>query len=297
MLRLKGLIQHLRLAEIKVPAREIFAFTIPLMTLDLMSVLMQSLDTLLLGHFHDMRQVAIFRVALPAAAMNLIIMRSFALLYTPAAARLFAKEDYGGINDLYRRTAVWMAVLSFPIFAMTFSMAQPLTRLLYGVRYEESGVVLSLLSLGYYFNAALGFNGLTVQVLGKLRYNVIINLVAAVTSVIVNLLLVPRYGAIGAAIGTSGTMIFHNILKQAGLKLASGISLFDKKCFSFYPTVAIGTAGLLVIRFFCSDNIYVLLFLTGLVCLSVFAVNKKNLKIAETFPELVKVPLLRSIFA
>ena len=32
-------------------------------------------------------------------------MRSFALLYTPAAARLFAKEDYDGIDDLYRRTA------------------------------------------------------------------------------------------------------------------------------------------------------------------------------------------------
>ncbi|MFN8476214.1 MAG: hypothetical protein U0074_00090 [Kouleothrix sp.] len=69
-----------------------------------------------------------------------------------------------------RQTAVWTSVLSFPIFALTFSMANPLTVILYGQKYASSAVLLALLSFGYYFNAALGFNGLTLKVYGRLRH-------------------------------------------------------------------------------------------------------------------------------
>jgi O-antigen/teichoic acid export membrane protein len=279
-----------------VPAREIFAFTIPLLTSDLVTVLMHSSDALLLGYFCDLKQVAFFRVVLPAAALNHLIMNSFALLYTPAAARLFAKANYGGINDLYWRTAIWMAVLSFPVFAVTFSLAQPLTVFLYGARYAQSGVILALLSLGYYFNVALGFNGLTLKVLGKLRYVVTINLLAAATNVTVNLLLIPRYGALGAAIGTAGTMIVHNILKQAGLRLASGISLFDKNYSSFYLTIALSAIGLILVRLLSPGRIYALLALAGLASFLVLTLSTKKLRVAETFPELLKLRLMRIIF-
>ena len=293
MLSRERLFENFRLSQIKVPAREIFAFTLPLTTSDLVTVLMLSSDVMMLGYFYNMKEVAYFRVVLPAAALNAVVMWTFALLYTPAAARLFAREDYAGINDLYWRTAVWMAVLSFPIFAVTFSLSRPLTVLLYGARYEQSGVILALLSVGYYFDVALGFNKLTLQIVGKMRYIVTINLLACFTNVAVNLLLIPRFGALGAALGTAGTRIIYNILTQAGLRLASGISLFDKKYSSFYLTIALSAAGLIVIRLFSPDNMYVVLTLVCLVSLLVVALSKKNLKVRETFPELVKLPLMR----
>jgi O-antigen/teichoic acid export membrane protein len=176
-------------------------------------------------------------------------------------------------------------------------MAQPFTVFLYGARYEQSGVIMALLSLGYYFSAALGFNGLTLKVLGKLRYIVTINLLAAATSVILNLLLIPRYGALGAAIGMSATMIAHNIFKQAGLRLVAGISLFDQKYFSFYLIIAASALIMFGLQYLTASNIYVALALAGLVSLFVLAVSKKNLGIAETFPELLKLPLVGRILA
>ena len=76
-----------------------------------------------------------------------------------------------------------MAVASFPLFALTFTMAQALTLLLYGQRYADSAVYMALLSFGYYFNTALGFNGLTLRIFGVIRYAVVINIVAAITNV------------------------------------------------------------------------------------------------------------------
>ncbi len=295
--RQQGLWRRWQLKSLVLPIKEIFAFTIPLMTSDLLTVLMNSVSVFLLGYFHDTSEVAFFRVVLPAADMNKTVMMSFALLYTPLAARLFAKADYAGINELYWRTAIWMAVLSFPIFAVTFAMAQPLTVFLYGARYEQSGAIMALLSLGYYFSAALGFNGLTLKVLGKLRYIVVINLLAAVTCLVLNLLLIPRYGAFGAAVAMSATMIAHNIFKQAGLRLVAGISLFDRKYFSFYLIIAASAFALLGLQYLTAISIHVALALAGLVSLFVLAVSKKNLCVAETFPELLKLPLLRKILA
>ena len=297
LLRKQGLFQHFSFDTIQFPVKEIFAFTIPLLSSDLVTVLMHSSDTLLLGYFHDTTQVALFRVVLPAAHMNNIVMAAFGMLFTPLAARLFAKNDYVGINDLYWRSATWMGVLSFPIFALTFSLARPLTVFLYGARYEQSWVILSLLSFGYYFSVALGNNGLTLKVLGKLRYVVIINVLAAVINVLVNLLLIPRYGALGAGIGTAGTLVVHNILKQAGLKLASGISLFEWRYLLFYVIIAASALLLFLSQFFIGDNIYLAGALAAFVTLAVFWMTRKKLRVKETFPELLKISWVRRFFA
>jgi len=287
-----GLMEKFRNGQLVVPAKEIFAFTIPLMTSDLVSIVIHSADALLLGYFHGATEVAYYRVVLPAAKLNTIVMTSFSMLFTPTASRLYAQQDFAGINELYWRTAVWLAVLSFPIFVLTFSIADPLTLFLYGERYSRSGIILALLSLGYYFSAALGFNGLTLKVIGKLKYVVNINIAAAVVNVLINLLLIPRYGALGAAIGTAGTMIVHNILKQIGLRFASGLNFFDKKFFSFYILLAGSSLALFAVQSLLGNNIIVAVTLALLVSLLVLGLSRKKLNVAENFPELLKLPLI-----
>jgi len=297
LLRQQGLFEHFSLGTTTFPVKEIFAFTLPLLSSDLVTVLMHSSDTMLLGYFHDTTQVAMFRVVLPAAHMNNIVMAAFGILFTPLAARLFAKNDYAGINELYWRSAMWMGVLSFPIFALTFSLAKPLTIFLYGARYEQSWIILSLMSFGYYFHVVLGNNGLTLKVLGKLRYIVVINTLAAIVNVIVNLLLIPRYGALGAAIGTTSTMVAHGIFKQTGLRLVAGISPFEWRFFSFYILIAASGLVLFLSQFFIGDNIYVAIALAAFVTLCVFWASRKKLQLAETFPELMKIGIVKKFFA
>src|SRR5436305_11135399 len=150
-----------------------------------------------------------------------------------------------------------MSVIAFPIFALTFSLAQPLTVLLYTKSYADSATILALLSFGYYFSTALGFNGLTLKVFGRLRYIVVVNILAAVVNVGINLLLIPRYGALGAAIGTCGTLVAHNIFKQAGLLLGTGINLFEWRYLKVYLTIGLSVVGLLLIQTITSSHIVI----------------------------------------
>ena len=279
-----------------VPAREVFGFALPLLSSDLVFVVLAASDVILLEYFYNTAEVAAFRVVQQPAALNQIVFTSFALLFTPLASRFFARGDRDGINRLYWRTATWMAVFSFPIFALTFSLAEPLTVALYEERYRDSATYLALLSFGYYFNVALGFNGLTLKVVGRLRYIVGLNLAAALTNVVINLLLIPPLGALGAAIGTTTTLILHNVLKQTGLRLSTGISVFERSTVRVYIVIVAAVALLAVIAGLADLPLPVHVVLVAITTLVVLLLNRDVLRVGDTFPFLLRSSLGRRIF-
>ncbi|HEY7560682.1 MAG TPA: flippase [Gaiellaceae bacterium] len=294
-LKSEGLLERFHPRRLDIPTRAVFGFTIPLLTSDLVYMTMNTSDVVLLGHFGGAEDVGAFRVIWPAAHLNQMVMASFALLFTPAAARLFARNDREGINGLYWQTAIWIAVFSFPIFALTFSLAGPLTVTLFGARYEDSATYLALLSLGYYFNAALGFNGLTLKVFGRLRYIVSINVIAALVNLGINLVLIPLYGPLGAAIGTFSTLVLHNFLKQGGLLLGTGIRLFRARDLAVYASIVVLAGLLLAVQLLLSPPPLVGFALATLASLAVFALGRKSLRAGDTFPELMRFRFARFI--
>lgn len=297
LLRQEGLLQKLRPTNVELPVRDVLSYTVPLMTTDVRAALMTNAAPLLLGYFGGMSEVALFRVVLPLATANQLVMQSFALLYKPTASRFYARGDLEGIRHHYWRTALWVAVLAFPIFAVTFAAGDPLTVFLYGERYREAGTILSLLAFGYFFNASLGFNGRTLQIIGRVREVVVINVVAVVSCVGLNLLLVPEMGAVGAGIATGGSLVLHNLVKHAVLRVETGLPLFDPEYRWSYASLGGGVvvlAGLLVLQ---PGGVYAMVALALLVSLLVFLAVKSDLRIGETFPELTEVRGLRVIFS
>lgn len=290
-----GVLQHLNVRRLDLPAREVFSFTVPLLISDLVFVLRSSVVILLLGHFHTTADVAAFRAVLPVARLNLLVYQSFTFLFTPLATRLFVQEDRKGINSLYWQTAIWIAVISFPIFAVSFCLARPLTVLLFGARYQDSAILLALLALGFYFNAALGFNGLALRVYGKVRYIFVVDSIVAALSLAASLLLIPRYGALGAALATSGTMILQNLLYQAGLP-GIHIRLFERRYLNVYLLITLGALGLLLFQVGMAPAVFVSFALAAVVCFVVIALNRKPLNVGQTFPELMRFSLARRFF-
>jgi O-antigen/teichoic acid export membrane protein len=280
------------------PIREIFSFSVPMMTSNIVGMIGGSIPVLLLGYFHPMSTVAYYRVVLPAAVLSSMIPGNFIPLYIPSASRLFAKGDISGINHLFWETSLWMSVLAFPIFLATACFAQPLTVFLYGVRYSPSSPILAILSLGYFFNVVFAFNGVTLKVLGKIRLMVVLNIVTPIIIVVFNLLLIPRYGALGAAVATAGGLIVQNFLRQLGLwRWGGGISFFEKRYSSFFLVLGSSAFGLYLIQLFTPNNIYIALTLALSVSVLVLLRVKRYLKIADTFPEIVRLPFVGRLLA
>lgn len=293
LLRGQGLLGAARPRRLEYPAREIFGFALPLLASTLVWLLMESSDALLLGYFRGAEAVAGFRAVLPVARLNQGVILTFALLYTPLAARLYTRGEHAELSDLYAQTALWMTVLSFPIFVATFSCAHALTVGLFGADYDDSTLPLLLLSLGYFFHTALGFNGLTVKVFKRLRYAMAIDLAAAALNVAINLLLVPRWGASGAAVGTFGTMVVHNLLKQFGLWKYTGVRLLRPGYARVYAGLLLLALALLAAQAALPESLWSAMLCSGVAGALALWLSRAALRIDTIFPELRHWPLIR----
>ncbi|MDP8905456.1 MAG: oligosaccharide flippase family protein [Chloroflexota bacterium] len=289
ILRRRRLLDRLPLRGMRFHVRELVGYGLPVLSTDLLIGLMLAFDAVLLTYSYGTEELAALQAVEPAARTNMLVMASFSLLFVPVATRFFARFQHDAVNDLYWQTTAWMAVLGFPIFALTFGLAEPLTEFLYGERYRDSWTFLALLALGRYVDAAFGANGLTLRVYGKVKELVSINVVAAILHVVVAMLLIPPVGALGAAVAVAVTFIVYNVIKQLAIGRYTPVKPVNRRYAGVYVVIA-GAALLFVAQWLMAPPLVVAVATTALLALIVFAVGRRVLHINEMFPELLRVP-------
>ena len=293
LLRRQDLLKYCHVRSLQWPVKEMFGFSLPLLSSDLVFMLRSYLPIILLEYFHSTTDVAAFRAVWPVARLNMIVYQSFTFLYMPYAARMFARDERQELNDLYWRSAIWIAIFSFPIFVVSCSLAQPFTVLLFSNRYAESGLILASLSLGNYVNAAFGFNSYTLRVYGKIRTIVILDVVSLLVGTVATFLLIMRYGALGAAIGTSLTMIVQNLLYQITLQFGTDVKIFEPLYLRTYMSIVLAGGAVFLVQWLLAPPIYLSFGIAILASLLVLLLNRKVLHVEEIFPELLRVPFVK----
>jgi O-antigen/teichoic acid export membrane protein len=296
-LREQGLLAQFSRRDMVLPAGELLGYGAPIFATDALWLLRGSVAVFLLEYFHSTAGVAEFRAVLPVAGLNKVVFESFQLLFMPAAARLVARGDRAGMNDLYWQTSAWIAVLSFPAFVASFALAQPLTVLLFGEQYAASALVLAILSLGNFVNAALGFNALTLRALGKVRWIVAIDVASFVALVAANVALVPRYGAVGGAVATCGGIVLNNLLNQAALMRIQGMEWFPRRYLALCAVMLAAAAGVTALQWAWSPPLLVGAAAAALASAAVLWLNRVLIDVEAVFPELLRFPLLKRLVA
>jgi O-antigen/teichoic acid export membrane protein len=239
--------------------------------------------------------VAELRAVLPLGVQMIFVATSFRLIFTPAASRLYARQERGALNDLYWRTAVWIALLTFPVFIVGLALAEPVAVLLFGERYAGTGSILSVLVVGYYASAALGFNSLTLRVFGRVRYMMTTDLLTAVLSLVATVLLIQTLGALGAAIGTTLSLLLQNTAYQWGLRTRTTVRAFDRRYARAYLSIVAGAILAVVLVAVLRPPFLLGLVLAGVVALVVLGANRSALQVLEAYPELARFRVLRRL--
>jgi O-antigen/teichoic acid export membrane protein len=294
LLRDRGILDRIRRRDVIFPTGALFRFSLPLLSSDIVFLLRTSAVVILLQYLATSTEVAAYGAVLPLAKQNLLVYQSFSFLFVPAAARFFARHEGDRLHDLYWRTSAWIAVATFPAFALTLSLAEPLTTLLFGPRYADAGAVLAVLAVGHYVNAALGFNALTLRVQGAVKLIVAVDVASAIVNIAASVVLIERFGALGAAVATSATLVIQNVLYQAGL-VRGPIGWPEPRALGVYLQLGLIAAALLVIQKVLDPPFIVGLLLAGIASVVVIGLNRTTLRLDVYFPELRKIPGLSRV--
>jgi len=292
-LRQQGLLQQFDPRRVKLPFRAVFEFSFPLITGELSLLSLKMGGVVVLGIYHSTVEVADYRVVFSSARLNTAVAASFATLFLPVIARLFTRNNLDGLRHTYWNTAAFIAVASFPIFAMTGPLAPATTVFLFQERYASSAPVLSILAIGYYVNVVLGFNTYALQVCGRIRFLVGVNLFVAVLNIGLCFLLAPGEGAVGVATANCVALVGQNLINQWALRGAIGTRLIDRSCWGCYGLIVAGTALLWVFQITVHPGIVLSLLAGSVVSLIVLVGSQSALQLASTFPELLRLPVFR----
>lgn len=293
-LKRQGLLADFRPRRMVLRTRELFGFSLPLLTTDLLLAVETPIVVILLEHWHSTVQVAELRAVAPVAGMCLVIFQTFKILFKPQAARFFARDDQAGLRDLYWRSAAWLTVFTFPMFAVCLFLAKPLTVLLFGQDYADAAILLAILGLGKFFNAALGMNTFMLQVYAHVRLILLVNAASAVLGLGLCLWWIPSHGAVGGAAATAATIAIRNVFYEIALIATTHIGPVPRSIVKLYASVlaiVAGLAGLLAL----SAHVVLMVPAVALASGLLAWFNRRFLDVLGTFPELARFPLARRL--
>jgi O-antigen/teichoic acid export membrane protein len=289
ILRERNLIQYFRPGMLSIEYRRLFRFSMPVFTADMASALRLALIFVVLEYFHSLSDVADYRAVMPIARLNTVALMSFSLLFLPLASRLFAQQNTALLREMQSHVALWVTVLSYPIFAACIVLSEPLIVLLLGERYSSAAPILVILAVGYFFQAVLGLDRQTLRALGKVRVLLYIEGISTIAVLIAALILVPKFGAIGGAVATAATMIFYSCMNTIALWRFTGNNPLPWNYAKVYLLAAMCALGLWLVKPLMGvDSILISLLLAGFSSMIVVFSCWKLLHFAEVFPEAMR---------
>lgn len=113
------------------------------------------------------------------------------------------------------RVAQLYAIITFISLAQSIGMtvlAKPLVNLLYGAEYAPTAGILCVAVWYVTFSYYGSVRNVWILAEGKQKYLFGINIIGAVANVLSNLLLIPRWGGVGAAVASLITQFFTNVI-------------------------------------------------------------------------------------
>lgn len=272
------------------PVRALLREGFPMITSNLTYVVVISLPTIVLGAVATADAVANLRAVQPIATLAMAASGAFWVLYPPLAARQWSQGDMHSLRLSYWRTALWVALASYPTLVLSTGFAEPTVTTLLGERYAASAELLVITALGFWFQSATGFSAIMLATAGRLRWLFWSNIVTLVIGVGLSFWLIPPYGAWGAAVSMSVALIVSNIIRQLTLAgLPTRVA--DPGVAVPYLAMAVGLVASFGIQAALGLGFVAAFVVSALISLVVLVVAVPYLDVPHTFPELLKIPV------
>ena len=251
-------------------AKELIFFSSPLLGVQLLQQLIVWVTTLFLGYYHSADAVGLYSAPFRLVLLLSMPLEAVVYIYLPIATRsITAKEDFD-ISSLYTTVTKWLAVFTLPMSLIMVFDSKFLVTTLFAERYSDAALILVVLTIGYSIHALLGPNGMTLIAFGNRRAMLISTVLGGGASSLISLILIPRFGAFGAAVAVCIGVVLSKLYLSYSLYKISRINPFRMDIFKPMSLILMVAASLFfIINFF--NNTSIILHLSAYLFLAILA--------------------------
>ena len=194
-------------------AKELLFFSLPLLGVAMLGMIIAWADTLMLGYFKTSATVGLYNAAQPLAHFITYPLEALLLVYMPVTSGLYAKGEMSEMRRNFSVLTKWLCSLTLPLFLILFLFPDVVLNFLFGANYIFAATALRILSLGFIVSNFLGPSGATLIAIGESKFIMWATLTTAVLNVGLNILLIPPFGIVGAAVASVVAIISVNLIR------------------------------------------------------------------------------------
>jgi O-antigen/teichoic acid export membrane protein len=198
----------------------------------IINLALNSIDILLLGIWTDSQTVAIYGVATRIASLTAFFLGGVNAVVAPKFSILYANGQYDKLAYLSGQASAITIALTLPLLVPLFCFPQ-LFMSFFGVEYVNSSSVLLILVIGQLFNALAGSVGCLLLMTGREKLMQLNLASVALVSTIMNIIVIPRFGIIGAAAVSSLSLTLLNFISSVLVYKQFSMIVSPLLCFNF----------------------------------------------------------------
>jgi O-antigen/teichoic acid export membrane protein len=227
-------------------------FTGPRAVASVAHLALQRVDVLLLATLAGLKAAAVYAVAGRFVVLGQLANQAILLAVQPRLAELLGSGDRTGANAVYQTATGWLVLAAWPVYLGTAVFATVYLGL-FGPAYRTATTVVVVLALAMLVATGCGMVDTVLAMAGRTSWNLANVVLALAVNLGVDVALIPRLGALGAAIGFAAAALANNLVPLGQVATVLRLHPFGRAtavaaltatvCFGAVPLAVLAVAG------------------------------------------------------
>jgi O-antigen/teichoic acid export membrane protein len=223
-------------------ARDVVAFSTPLMMGGVAGTILQRSDVIMVGVFIGLGAVGWYEPTLRVLDVAPVAMAALGYYFFSVGASMVRRDQTARLRDAYATITKWGLVLTMPLLMTLLVAPVPFLRAIFGSDLHPQAVVVTVLAVGYIVNIAAGVNGGALAVLGATKTILVRSIALVVLNLAGNAILIPVLGVLGGAIATTAVLVALNAVNAVLVWRMARLTPFREDTVRCFAMIATATA-------------------------------------------------------
>ncbi|WP_458766441.1 oligosaccharide flippase family protein [Cupriavidus basilensis] len=195
----------------------------PFFLISIVNLVNGQTDMLMLGLFGSPEQVAVYKIAFTWAAFCTFFMTAIDAVIFSKVSGLFLLGKVDELQVLLQNGSRLSFFFAVAVFLFLVVFGEKLVALLYGVQFLPAYPLMLILGVGQLINAFVGSVHGVLNLTHNESYTLKGAIVSAVLNIVLNAVLINKFGVLGAALSSMFTLIFLNTVLLLVLYKRTGL--------------------------------------------------------------------------
>ncbi len=213
--------------------RKILNWSWPLALGSLFALIYTNTDSLMMGFWHLFNQIGYYNAAQKIIGASIIPASLITTSFFPALAKAHSNQEKQKMQKLFDSQNVVLLMIAIPIVVGGYLLANGLILRIYGKEYQPAILAFRILILMGGFSYLMASLSRALFIYNQQKRTFLITALGAILNVVLNFILIPKYGFYGAAWASVVTFFLNFILLSYYTQKLTPLKIINRRLIKY----------------------------------------------------------------